>query len=335
MPGVRWFWPCVIGLVIVLAALVVVLAGGTQTVWPHLFYVPVVLAALAFGLKGGLAVGILAGLVSGPFMPLAVDTGTDQPLVGWLTRLCFFAAIGMLAGTGRDRIGSLAEARQKFLSAISHELRTPLTAVLGFSEVVMSRHPELTPAEYQEFSALIHQEATELSNVIDHYVLEGRLDSANRLTVDVSRVDLHQVLDMVLSGIPPKIRESRVEVHGAPVHVDADPLRLRQVLRSLINHALAYGGECVLVEVERDARTVTVTVRDAEVGTIAAPYGRDATGIPAPPLGVGLAVARQLAVLMGGKLTYEMAGTTFLQLRLPATDVYPTRRVGRRLRTPE
>ena len=335
MPGVRWFWPLVIGLLLVLASLVVVLAGGTHTVWPHLFYVPVVLAALAFGLRGGLAVGILAGIVSGPFMPLAVESATSQPAVGWLTRLTFFASIGMLAGTGRDRIVALAEARQKFLSAISHELRTPLTAVLGFSEVVMSRYPQLTQHECQEYSALIHQEATELSNVIDHYVLEGRLESPNGLTVDVSRVDLHQVIDMVLSGIPPKIRESRVEVHGPPVEVDADPLRLRQVLRSLINHALAYGGECVLIEVERGSKTVTVTVRDAQEGQVGAPYGRDLTGTPAPPLGVGLAVARQLAILMGGGLAYEMNGTTYLQLRLPATDATRSRRIRSRMRALE
>lgn len=326
MPGVRWFWPAVIGLLIALASLVVVLAGGTQTVWPHLFYVPIVLAAFAFGLKGGLGVGILAGVVSGPFMPLVVETGTNQSLIGWLTRLCFFAAIGMLAGTGRDRIVALAEARQKFLSAISHELRTPLTAVLGFSEVVMSRYPELTQAECEEYSALIHQEATELSNVIDHYVLEGRLDSPMGLTVDVSRVDLHQVIDMVLSGLPPMIRDSRIAVHGGSVDVDADPLRLRQVLRSLINHALAYGGECISVEVEHGARSATVTLRDTEPGLSAAPYGRDLTGTPAPPLGVGLAVARQLALLMGGRLVYEMTGRTFLQLRLPIANSSARRR---------
>jgi signal transduction histidine kinase len=335
VPGVRWFWPAVIGLLVVLAALVVVVAGGTHTVWPHLFYVPVVLAALAFGLKGGLAVGILAGLVSGPFMPLVVAAGTNQPTVGWATRLCFFAAIGMLAGTGRDRIVALAAARQKFLSAISHELRTPLTAVLGFSEVVMTRYPELSQAECQEYSALIHQEATELSNVIDHYVLEGRLDSPSGLIVDVSRVDLHQVIDMVLSGLPPMIRDSRIKVIGESVDVVADPLRLRQVLRSLINHALAYGGECISIEVEHGAKTATVTLRDVESGPGAAPYGRDLTGTPAPPLGVGLAVARQLATLMGGGLAYEMGGTTFLQLRLPVAEAHARRRMRSRMRALE
>lgn len=335
VPGARWFWPAVIGLLIVLASLSVVVAGGTHTVWPHLFYVPVVLAALAYGLKGGLGVGILAGVVSGPFMPLAVESGTNQLAVGWLTRLCFFAAIGMLAGTGRDRIVALADARQKFLSAISHELRTPLTAVLGFSEVVMTRYPELSQAECQEYSALIFQEATELSNVIDHYVLEGRLDSPNGLTVDVSKVDLHQVIDMVLSGLPPMIRDSRIEVHGEAVDVDADPLRLRQVLRSLINHALAYGGECIAIDVDHGARTATVTVRDADTAPSAAPYGRDLTGTPAPPLGVGLAVARQLAILMGGGLAFEMSGATFLQLRLPIADAGARRRIRSRVRALE
>ena len=316
-----------------LSALAVVLAGGTQTVWPHLFYVPVVLAALTSGLKGGLGVGVLAGVASGPLMPLAVDTATSQPAVGWLTRLCFFAAVGALAGAGRDRIVALAESRQEFLSAISHELRTPLTAVLGFSEVVMTRYPQLTRAECHEFAALIHQEATELSNVIDHYVLEGRLDSPSGLAVEVSRVDLRQVIDMVLAGIPDKIRDSRIAVTGLAVDVNADPLRLRQVLRSLINHALAYGGESITIGVDHGATMVTVTVRDAGDTPSAAPFGRDLTGNPAPPLGVGLVVARQLAILMGGGLAYEMNGNTFLQLRLPLADAGPVRRLRSRTRT--
>ena len=312
--------------------MVVIVAGGTSTAWPHLYYIPIVFAALAYGLKGGLVAGLIAGLAGGPLMPLEVDSGTSQPLAGWLTRLAFFVAIGMLAGTGRDRIVALAGARQEFLSSISHELRTPLTAVLGFSEL-MTGNGALSTEEGQEFAALIYQEATELSNVIDHYVLEGRLDSLTALPVDVSQVDLDQVIAVVLAGIPPQIRDSRIKVGGEHLDVDADPLRLRQVLRSLINHALAYGGSIIAIDVARDGKVGTVTVRDADGAPSAAPYGRDLGGAPAPPLGVGLVIAGQLAVLMGGRLSYEMQGTTSLQLRLPIAGATNGRLIRTRIRS--
>ena len=254
--------------------------------------------------------GVAAGLLCGPIMPLDVAAGTPQTVGAWTLRTMFFVLVAMVAAGSRARIVELGEAQQKLLSAVSHEARTPLAAVLGFSQLVQERYDELTAIEVREFVALINQEASELSNVIDHYVLEARL--RHEMIVESVDVDIRHVVDVVLLGIPADVRHSRVVAAGEGVHVYGDPLRLRQVIRSLLNNALAYGGEFIVVDVRQvDGRGV-VKIDDGRSGVVsAAQHG-------AAPLGVGLAVARELTEMMGGRLLYQVDGSGTFELHLPA-----------------
>ncbi|HUP16791.1 MAG TPA: hypothetical protein VM848_12165 [Acidimicrobiia bacterium] len=83
------------------------------------------------------------------------------------------------------------------------------------------------------------KDATELANVVDRYVIEGRM-SDEALFIDTHPTDLRKIIDIVLSGLPPHVVDDRVRVTGSDVVCLADPLRLRQVLRSMVNNALAY-----------------------------------------------------------------------------------------------
>lgn len=64
--------------------------------------------------------------------------------------------------------------------------------------------------------------------------------SDEALFIDTHPTDLRKIIDIVLSGLPPHVVDDRVRVTGSDVVCLADPLRLRQVLRSMVNNALAY-----------------------------------------------------------------------------------------------
>jgi signal transduction histidine kinase len=313
----------VVGFLTVVSVVFVYLGGGTKTPWPHMFYLPVVLTAATWGMRSGLVVGVAAGLLCGPFMPLDVEAGTPQTAGAWLLRTASFVLVAAVSAGSRARILDLTGARQQLLAAVSHELRTPLAAVIGFSRLVIDRHDELSDLEFREFAVLINQEATELSNVIDHYVLEAGVE--HNLIVDRIEVDLRHVVDVVLLGIPADIRESRIVVTGEGVTVYGDPLRIRQIVRSLVNNALAYGGEQIFVLVSIERGYGRVLIND----------GRDREGIDqilsAPPLGVGLAVARELAELMDGRLSYRTTGRATFELELPAVRDASRRRSAAKL----
>jgi predicted signal transduction protein with EAL and GGDEF domain len=82
----------------------VYVCGGAQFATLHVVYLPIILAALVFGAAGGLAAGVVSGLLLGPFMPLDVLQGETQQLVNWLLRAAFFCLVGGIVGIGASTL---------------------------------------------------------------------------------------------------------------------------------------------------------------------------------------------------------------------------------------
>jgi diguanylate cyclase len=75
-------------------------SGGAQFATLHVMYLPTILAALVFGAGGGIATGVVAGLLLGPYMLLDTASGETQQLGNWLLRIVFFCMIGGVVGVG-------------------------------------------------------------------------------------------------------------------------------------------------------------------------------------------------------------------------------------------
>lgn len=113
-------------------------AGGSQTVFPDLFYIPILIAAFVFRSWGGFLIGVAAGLLCGPLMPLDVRAGIAQPPISWIIRTGIFAAVGVLSGAIIDahdrhlaRMAALHEqsvCQEKELKALNERLQAELTA---------------------------------------------------------------------------------------------------------------------------------------------------------------------------------------------------------------
>ncbi|MDH4119624.1 MAG: ATP-binding protein, partial [Acidimicrobiia bacterium] len=158
------------------------------------------------------------------------------------------------------------------------------------------------------------------------------------LSVQPESMDLAEQVHSVLatSRIQALGANKTLGVEVAAMQVVADPLRCRQVIRNLLTNALRYGGENVLLVTGGDESKVWVDVNDdgpglsgTERSRLFEPYFR-ARQTPTQPgsVGLGLAVSRQLARLMGGEveLLETLRGTTFrfslarpAPLRLSAT----------------
>ena len=159
---------------------------------------------------------------------------------------------------------------------------------------------------------MIAGESTALSHIIEDLLVAARADIGT-LAISPGRVDVAEAIAELTKAGPTSHEPSPVAVAGTREFVWADPVRFRQVIRNLITNARRYGGDYIAVDVERHAGVVTITVVDDGPGVpdnreqaIFEAYERGHAQSTQPgSVGLGLAVSRELARMMGGDLTFE------------------------------
>ncbi|HWI20494.1 MAG TPA: ATP-binding protein [Vicinamibacterales bacterium] len=236
-----------------------------------------------------------------------------------------------------ERANEASRLRDEFLATLSHELRTPLNAVLGYAR--MMRTETLPPEKARAAWDVVERNATSLQHIIED-VLEVSRIVAGRLRLHVEPVDLPGILRDAMATVIPAadargVRvETLIEPLTAPVSGDAD--RLQQVVWNLLSNAIKFtprGGK-VQLRLSRVSSHVEVTVSDTGRGISPdflpfiferfrqadASFTREHGG-----LGLGLAIAKQLAELHGGTITASSGGpdqgATFT-LKLPLMIVH-------------
>ncbi|HEX7097684.1 MAG TPA: HAMP domain-containing sensor histidine kinase [Acidimicrobiia bacterium] len=204
--------------------------------------------------------------------------------------------------------------KNDFVAMVSHELRTPLTSIAGFADTLISGWRDLPDSEVDEFLYYIHKQSLYLGDLVEDVLVIPRLE-AGRLRFRPDLFDLgkvvHEVTELLVAT-----DSSRDVVVSMPtgVMVEADPKRVQQVIRNLLENARKYGGEQILVEGFGYGDHYVVVVADNGPGVpdsavekifehfeqLSKGDARSSSGI-----GLGLPIARRLARAMGGEVWYE------------------------------
>jgi signal transduction histidine kinase len=224
----------------------------------------------------------------------------------------------------REGLEELAEAKNRFIATVSHELRTPLSAVVGFSGELAQGLDRYSLDEIAEMVALISTQSIEVAQLVDDLLTAERAASGN-LTFRPSAIDLLEESRSIVESLQVDLD---VSVEGGSAPAWADTLRTRQIVRNLLTNAHRYGGGQVRIEVGSSGSEAMLAVSDDGPGVrgidadqIFDPYYRSQSTSEVKPdsVGLGLAVARQLARMMGGDLVYTRRdGWTRFELTLPA-----------------
>jgi len=236
----------------------------------------------------------------------------------------------------RDRAAAADQAKTELLSRVSHELRTPLNAVLGFAQL-LDTDPTL-PLRHRAWVQQLLDSGRHLLGVVDD-VLDLSSAQSGGFRLELQAVDLGGTLAASWAMLAGEARRAHVEfVDGLagqpPLQVHADPQRLRQVLSNLLSNAIKYNRPDGRVQVQarqqagEQGTKVVLQVADsgrgmdeAQLARAFTPFerlGAQRSGIQGT--GLGLALARQLMLAMGGTLTVASTrdvGSTFT-LTLPA-----------------
>ncbi len=184
-------------------------------------------------------------------------------------------------------------------AGIAHEFRNALSTILGYLR--LSRRQEL-PAEATARLAAAEQEAAFLAAAVD-----SLLKFARPMTLERDQVELHELIEPLVTRLGEQTPNVSLRLTGEHVTVHADATALRSCFENLLRNAVEAIGDRpghVDVDVSRDGDAV-VTIRDdgagvdpAEVPRLFLPFQSDRPG----GTGLGLPLARKIAILHGGSL---------------------------------
>lgn len=210
--------------------------------------------------------------------------------------------------------------KDEFLSTLSHELRTPLNAMLGWT--LMLRNGVLGEGKRERALDAIEKSARAQTRLIEDLLDISRIVNG-KLTVRPRTMDLSRVLDAAVDSVGLAANAKGIALHLEETAdhgvVFGDPDRLQQVIWNVLSNAIKFtpAGGRVDLRLTREGQRVVLTVQDTGVGIDRAflPHvferfrqADSSTTRSYSGLGLGLAIARQIAELHGGTLHAASAG---------------------------
>jgi two-component system, NtrC family, sensor kinase len=239
----------------------------------------------------------------------------------------------------QDKSRQLAEASERksqFLASMSHELRTPLNAIIGLTEMMVTNAARFGTEKALEPLRRVNAAGTHLLSLINE-VLDLSKIEAGKLELNPEPVNLARLIDEVIgtAGQLAEKNQNRLvtEAQENLGALNADSMRLKQILLNLLSNACKFTkeGEVALrVRKVADGRDwVELAVVDTGIGLTAEQQAKlfqeftQADSLTARRYGgtgLGLALSRKLARMMGGDVTVtsEPGKGSVFTVRLPA-----------------
>lgn len=237
--------------------------------------------------------------------------------------------IGEAIAQQKPAIEESADARDiqsSLIANMSHELRSPLNAILGFGQIMQH---SLTEKSQRENLAIINRSGKRLLSIINELVDLSKIDE-NRLSLERRSFDLHFWLDSIEQSIESQVREqnisfSLIRESGLPQYIALDELRLRQILRNLLDYSMGCSQDSTLklrvfstslpsptespqIELNFEIENAGLAIAPATLSDLFDPSIQARQQWHSPQgSSLSLALSHKLAQLMGGDITISQS----------------------------
>lgn len=229
---------------------------------------------------------------------------------------------------------SANEAKSNFLANMSHDIRTPMNAIIGYTTLAAKDADNAD--KVRKYIRKISLSSQHLLSLINDILDMSKIESG-KTNLNLEEFDLPKLLEELYSIMAPQAKfkghDFKITTKGKlPDRVNADKLRLNQVLINLLSNAIKYTPESGHIELNVEALEenianhahLRITVKDDGIGmseefvkVIFEPFSREETAKnrEIQGTGLGMAITKGIVDLMGGVITVESEpdkGSTFI-----------------------
>ncbi len=216
-----------------------------------------------------------------------------------------------------NRLRELNELKTRFFTNISHELRTPLTLIISPLEEVLK---QLKQVNLQGHLSTAHRNSKKLLNLVNEILDLSKME-AGKMELSKTKVGLEPLLRRIFFSYQPVAQLHGVDLKfycskTAGAAIETDVPKIEKILNNLLSNALKFSpkGSTIAMRASLEEGQLSVSVTDGGPGILPAdlPYIFDRFYQSKSPesriqggTGIGLALSKQLAQLLGGSLTAE------------------------------
>ena len=210
--------------------------------------------------------------------------------------------------------------KSNFLANMSHELRTPLNAIILYSDLVRDETESLGQKEISDDLHNIQSAGRHLLSLIDDILDMSKIE-AGRITLNMDEINVCEMLHEITANTAPMIGKNHnhliVQADPDVQSLQTDQTRLRQILINLLSNASKFTSDGTItlgIQAWEDPGQILFYVRDTGIGMTSEQLGRifqnftqadDTTTRKFGGTGLGLALSKRLAELLGGALWAE------------------------------
>lgn len=201
---------------------------------------------------------------------------------------------------------------REMLSAVSHDLKTPLASIIGSLEVHDKLGDKLSPEKQQTLLRTALSEAYRLDNFITNILDMARLEN-QMVRIKKDHISLRSIINDCLMKLGYRTTDTNLNISGEDIIIESDSNLLCRAVQLVVENAIRHGGENNLVNITYGGNVNDYFIRvedsgpgipENKINDIFSKYTRiSRKDHQNAGTGLGLAICRQIASLLGGKIT--------------------------------
>jgi len=205
--------------------------------------------------------------------------------------------------------------RADMLSAIAHEFRNPISSIMGYSQTLQD-DPDIPKPLQEKFLGKIYNNGNKIEDLLARLILWNKFES-KETSLHKSNFDIYILVTEVIHSLSDKYKERKVELCGEARQVQADRTLMEVVLKNLIENALKYSKEDIVVTLSNEDVSVEdkgVGIEKKELDKVTKKFYRSGTHSWDNSMGLGLSIVKTILSLHGSRLIIESkvdVGSTF------------------------